>query len=111
MQRQTQATTTGLDGVLNGDPKTWRLGLPSRRMAEVGDVADLVVFPLSTARHITMENIVIDGGATLGTRSLARAGRRSAQHALEDQQVSACGLQGVIARFDIGRVGVAGACR
>jgi 2,3-dihydro-2,3-dihydroxybenzoate dehydrogenase len=32
-------------------------------------VADLVLFLLSDrARHITMENIVIDGGATLGTR-------------------------------------------
>lgn len=69
MQRQTQAATTGLDGVLNGDPKTWRLGIPLRRMAEVEDVADLVLFLLSDrARHITMENIVIDGGATLGTR-------------------------------------------
>lgn len=69
MQRQTQAATTGLDGVLNGDPGTWRLGIPLRRMAEVQDVADLVLFLLSDkARHITMENIVIDGGATLGTR-------------------------------------------
>lgn len=67
MQRQTQAATTGLDGVLNGDPKTWRLGIPLRRLAEVEDVTDLVLFLLSErARHITMENIVIDGGATLG---------------------------------------------
>lgn len=69
MQRQTQAATSGLDGVLNGDPRTWRLGIPLRRMAEVEDVAELVLFLLSDrARHITMENIVIDGGATLGTR-------------------------------------------
>jgi 2,3-dihydro-2,3-dihydroxybenzoate dehydrogenase len=68
MQRQTQAATTGLDGILSGDMKTWRLGIPLRRLAEVEDVADLVVFLLSDrARHITMENIVIDGGATLGT--------------------------------------------
>lgn len=69
MQRQTQAATTGLGGVLNGDPATWRLGIPLRRLAEVADVTDLVLFLLSDrARHITMENIVIDGGATLGTR-------------------------------------------
>jgi 2,3-dihydro-2,3-dihydroxybenzoate dehydrogenase len=68
MQRQTQAATTGLDGILNGDPKTWRLGIPLKRLAEVEDVAALVLFLLSdAARHITMENIVIDGGATLGT--------------------------------------------
>lgn len=69
MQRQTQAATTGMEGVLNGDAKTWRLGIPLRRLAAVEDVADLVLFLLSDrARHITMENIVIDGGATLGTR-------------------------------------------
>lgn len=69
MQRATQSATTGVDGILNGDPATWRLGIPLRRMAEVEDVADLVLFLLSDrARHITMENIVIDGGATLGAR-------------------------------------------
>jgi 2,3-dihydro-2,3-dihydroxybenzoate dehydrogenase len=68
MLRQTQSATTGMDGLLNGDPKTWRLGIPLRRLAEVGDIAELVLFLLSDrARHITMENIVIDGGATLGT--------------------------------------------
>jgi len=38
-------------------------------MAAVEDICDLVQFLLSgRARHITMKNIVIDGGATLGTR-------------------------------------------
>ena len=45
------------------------LGIPLGRMAEPADVCDLVLFLLSDrARHITMENIVIDGGATLGAR-------------------------------------------
>jgi 2,3-dihydro-2,3-dihydroxybenzoate dehydrogenase len=68
MLQKTQSATTGMDGLLHGDPKTWRLGIPLRRLAEVGDIAELVLFLLSDrARHITMENIVIDGGATLGT--------------------------------------------
>lgn len=69
MQQHFQSTTGSRDAVLNGDPKTWRLGIPLQRMAEVEDVSDLVSFLLSDrARHITMENIVIDGGATLGSR-------------------------------------------
>ncbi|MCX7889642.1 MAG: SDR family oxidoreductase [Rhodobacteraceae bacterium] len=68
MQRATQAATSGLQGILKGDPATWRLGIPLGRMASVEDVAAMVLFLLSDrARHITMENIVIDGGATLGT--------------------------------------------
>jgi 2,3-dihydro-2,3-dihydroxybenzoate dehydrogenase len=69
MQQQFQSTTGSREGVLKGDPARYRLGIPLGRMAEVEDVADLVLFLLSDrARHITMENIVIDGGATLGAR-------------------------------------------
>ena len=69
MQRKAQAAAYGLEGALKGDPASWRLGIPLRRMAEVADVTDLVLFLLSDkSRHITMENIVIDGGATLGMR-------------------------------------------
>lgn len=69
MQQQFQATTGSREGVLKGDPARYRLGIPLGRMAEVEDVGDLVLFLLSDhARHITMENIVIDGGATLGAR-------------------------------------------
>ena len=43
-------------------------GIPPR-LAEVEDVVDLVLLLLSDkSRHITIENIVIDGGATLGVR-------------------------------------------
>lgn len=68
MQRAYQSTSTGLDQV-SGDPTNWRLGIPLGRMAEPEDIADVTAFLLSDmARHITMENIVIDGGATLGAR-------------------------------------------
>lgn len=69
MQSRFQSTTGSRDAVLNGDPRQFRLGIPLRRMAEPEDVCDLVLFLLSDrARHITMENIVLDGGATLGAR-------------------------------------------
>lgn len=69
MQRQFQSTIGSREAVLEGDPAQYRLGIPLGRMAEVEDVCDLVLFLLSDrARHITMENIVIDGGATLGAR-------------------------------------------
>lgn len=69
MQRNYQATTGSRDAVLNGNPAEYRLGIPLRRMAEPEDVCDLVLFLLSDrSRHLTMENIVLDGGATLGSR-------------------------------------------
>ncbi len=69
MQRSFQSDASSLDRVLKGDPALWRLGIPLGRMAASDDVADLALFLLSDkARHITMENIVIDGGATLGAR-------------------------------------------
>jgi len=69
MQRSFQTSASSLDRVLKGDVENWRLGIPLNRMADPEDVADLTLFLLSDkARHITMENIVIDGGATLGAR-------------------------------------------
>lgn len=69
MQRGFQTDSSSLDRVLKGDAAQWRLGIPLGRMASPGDVADLTLFLLSErARHITMENIVLDGGATLGAR-------------------------------------------
>ena len=69
MQRRYQSGGSSLERVLKGDPGTWRLGIPLGRMAAPEDVADLVLFLLSDqARHITMENILLDGGATLGAR-------------------------------------------
>lgn len=69
MQRNFQSTTGSRDAVLNGNPAAYRLGIPLKRMAEPEDVCDLVLFLLSDkARYLTMENIVLDGGATLGAR-------------------------------------------
>ncbi|WP_432533771.1 SDR family NAD(P)-dependent oxidoreductase [Kineococcus arenarius] len=57
---------TGVRAVLRGDPSTFRLGIPLGRLADPGDVAEAVGFLLSgAARHITMTDLLVDGGASL----------------------------------------------
>lgn len=52
---------------IEGLPENFRLGIPLRRIAQPEDIADGVLFLLSErARHITMHDLVVDGGATLG---------------------------------------------
>ncbi|GGM49019.1 2,3-dihydro-2,3-dihydroxybenzoate dehydrogenase [Longimycelium tulufanense] len=52
---------------IGGDPDSFRVGIPLGRIASPNDIADVVHFLLSDrARHITMENICVDGGAALG---------------------------------------------
>jgi 2,3-dihydro-2,3-dihydroxybenzoate dehydrogenase len=52
---------------INGSPETYKGGIPLRRLAEPGDIADAVVFLASAAaRHITMQDLCVDGGAVLG---------------------------------------------
>ncbi|GAA3218896.1 SDR family oxidoreductase [Oerskovia jenensis] len=52
--------------VVAGVPADFRLGIPLGRLAEVQDVADAVAFLASdAARHITVHELVVDGGATL----------------------------------------------
>lgn len=52
--------------VLTGTPEQFRLGIPLGRIADPADIASTVVFLLSdAARHITMHDLRVDGGATL----------------------------------------------
>ncbi|MFD3747683.1 SDR family oxidoreductase [Nocardia sp. NPDC058633] len=52
--------------LLDGDPATYRLGIPLRRIAAPADIAAAVHFLASDgARHITMHDLRVDGGATL----------------------------------------------
>ncbi|MFF9319183.1 2,3-dihydro-2,3-dihydroxybenzoate dehydrogenase [Streptomyces sp. NPDC014735] len=52
--------------VLDGDPAVYRTGIPLGRIAEPSDIADAVLFLVSDlARHITMQELYVDGGATL----------------------------------------------
>lgn len=51
---------------IDGDPAAYRTGIPLRRVATPADIADAVLFLLSPkARHITMHDLYVDGGATL----------------------------------------------
>jgi len=58
----------GLDAgdVIAGNAAAFRTGIPLGRVAQPSDVADAVLFLLSDrARHITMHDLYVDGGATL----------------------------------------------
>ncbi|MFB6909247.1 2,3-dihydro-2,3-dihydroxybenzoate dehydrogenase [Streptomyces bacillaris] len=52
--------------VIDGDPSTYRTGIPLGRIAEPADIAQAVAFLASDrARHITLQELYVDGGATL----------------------------------------------
>lgn len=52
--------------VIEGDLASYRTGIPLGRIAEPADIADAVVFLVSDrARHITLHDLYVDGGATL----------------------------------------------
>jgi 2,3-dihydro-2,3-dihydroxybenzoate dehydrogenase len=54
------------EAVIAGDPGSYRVGIPLGRIADPADIADAVVFLASDqARHITMQDLYVDGGATL----------------------------------------------
>lgn len=54
--------------VIAGDAGVFKPGIPLSRIATPEDVAQSVIFLASSnAQHLTMQDIVVDGGATLGT--------------------------------------------
>ncbi|MEU3768754.1 2,3-dihydro-2,3-dihydroxybenzoate dehydrogenase [Amycolatopsis keratiniphila] len=66
MQRLLWTDENGADLVIAGNPEQYRVGIPLGRIAEPADIADAVLFLASDrARHITMQNLYVDGGATL----------------------------------------------
>lgn len=59
------ADENGAARVIAGTPETFRTGIPLGRLAAPQDIADAVVFLASSrARHITMADLYVDGGAT-----------------------------------------------
>ncbi len=67
MQRQLWPDGEDASGVLHGSLESHRLGIPLRRIATPEEVAEAVLFLASErARHITLHDLRIDGGATLG---------------------------------------------
>lgn len=52
---------------IEGVPQAYRVGIPTGRLARPADVAEAVLFLLSDrASHITLQDLTVDGGATLG---------------------------------------------
>ena len=67
MQRQLWDGPGARDQVIAGEPDRFRNGIPLGKLAEPSDIASTVLFLASDdARHITMQDIVVDGGAILG---------------------------------------------
>lgn len=67
MQRAYWSEAQGEREVLEGNAEGYRVGIPLRRLAEPEDVANAAWFLASNqARHITLHDLRVDGGATLG---------------------------------------------
>ncbi|GAA4958603.1 2,3-dihydro-2,3-dihydroxybenzoate dehydrogenase [Actinoplanes utahensis] len=67
MLRGMWAGGDGASVTIGGDPDAYKVGIPLRKIADPSDIADAVVFLLSDrAGHITMHDLTVDGGATLG---------------------------------------------
>lgn len=60
----------GNDGartVIDGIPEVFKVGIPLKKIAEPSNIVDAILFFLSDqSNHITMSNLCVDGGATLG---------------------------------------------
>ncbi|CCQ10010.1 23-dihydro-2,3-dihydroxybenzoate dehydrogenase [Pseudoalteromonas luteoviolacea B = ATCC 29581] len=67
MQQQLWRDAEGAKHTIAGDLDQFKVGIPLGRIASPNDIANSILFLLSEhARHITMTNLVVDGGATLG---------------------------------------------
>lgn len=66
MLRRSWTGTADIDSTISGDPTAYRLGIPLGRVARPRDIADAALFLSSAAaRHITLHDLRVDGGATL----------------------------------------------
>jgi len=67
MQKQLWTEDRPPANIVNGNLEQFRNGIPLQKIAEAEDIANAVIFLLSDqARQITMHELVVDGGATLG---------------------------------------------
>ncbi|KPC94900.1 2,3-dihydroxybenzoate-2,3-dehydrogenase [Streptomyces sp. NRRL F-6602] len=67
MLRSMWQDESGARATIEGRPEAYKLGIPLGKLARPADIADAVVFLLSDrAGHITMHELTVDGGATLG---------------------------------------------
>lgn len=66
MQQAMWARGSSREAVVAGDPSRWRLGIPLGKIATPDEIADAVLYLLSSrASHITLHDLRVDGGATL----------------------------------------------
>lgn len=66
MQTGMWADADGAQRVIEGNPQTYKAGIPLRKLATPQDIAEAVMFLLSDqAGHIAMSDLYVDGGATL----------------------------------------------
>lgn len=66
MQRAMWRSADGEKQVIAGDPESFKLGIPLGKIAAPEEIASAVVFLASDlASHITLQDLVVDGGATL----------------------------------------------
>ena len=67
MQYQLWQDATGEANTIQGNLKQYKVGIPLKKIAQPEEIANAVMFFLSEkATHITMHDLVVDGGATLG---------------------------------------------
>lgn len=67
MQRAMWRQGSSREAVIEGDAASYRLGIPLRRIATPEDIVQAILFLLSDrAGHITLHDLRVDGGATLG---------------------------------------------
>jgi 2,3-dihydro-2,3-dihydroxybenzoate dehydrogenase len=67
MLRSLWSSDADREMTIKGSADTYKLGIPLGRIAEPSDIADAVLFLISDqARHITMQDLCVDGGAILG---------------------------------------------
>jgi len=67
MVQRLMATMSNTDVITRGDLDAFRVGVPLGRVARSVEIADVVAFLLSDhASYLTMQDIVVDGGAALG---------------------------------------------
>lgn len=66
MQRAMWQDDSGERNTIKGFPEQFKLGIPLGKIAQPQEIADAILFLASTgSSHITMQDIVVDGGATL----------------------------------------------
>ncbi|WP_192458752.1 2,3-dihydro-2,3-dihydroxybenzoate dehydrogenase [Musicola keenii] len=67
MQRGLWHSPASEQHTIDGFPAQYKLGIPLGKIAQPREIADAILFLASDlASHITLQDIVIDGGATLG---------------------------------------------